>query len=115
MKNDDSETLARIEAQLINLDRKLDALMHSSQQPMERERSPRSFGDKGKMTYKAVCTECGQTCGVPFKPVGGRPVFCSECFAKQQDESSGDPRFNKNSPRDFRKPAGGKKSYFKKR
>ena len=115
MKNDDSEILARIEAQLAILDRKVDALMRSSQQPMERERSPRGFGEKGKMTYRAVCAECGQTCGVPFKPVGGRPVFCSECFAKQQNESPSDSRFNKKPPRDFRKPAPGKKPYFKKR
>ena len=115
MKNDDSEILARIEAQLASLDRKLDALLNSSHQPMERERSSKGFGDKGKMTYKAVCAECGQTCGVPFKPVGGRPVFCSECFAKQQNESPSDSRFNKNPPRDFRKPAPGKKPYFKKR
>lgn len=116
MINDDSEILARIEAQLTILDRKVDALIHSSQQqPRERERSPRGFGDKNKMTFKAVCAECGQTCGVPFKPVGGRPVFCSECFAKQQGESSGESRFNKKAPRDFRKPAPGKKPYFKKR
>ena len=115
MKNDDSEILARIEAQLVILERKLDALMHSSQQPLERERSPRGFGEKKKMSYKAVCAECGQTCGVPFKPLGGRPVFCSECFAKQQNESPSDSKFKKNLPRDFRKPAPGKKTYFKKR
>ena len=115
MKSNDSETLARIEAQLIALDRKVDALMRSPQPPMERERSSRGFGEKGKMTYKAVCAECGQTCGVPFKPEGSRPVFCSQCFAKQQDEFSGDSKFNKKAPRDFRKPAPGKKPFFKKR
>jgi len=115
MKNDDSETLARIEAQLAILDRKVDALMRNSQQPIERERNSRGFGENNKMTYKAVCAECGQNCGVPFKPVGGRPVFCSECFAKQQSDSSSESRFNKKAPRDFRKPAPGKKPYFKKR
>ena len=93
MKNNDSEVLARIESQLAILNRKVDALMHSSQQPMERQSSPRGFGEKGKMTYKAVCAKCGQTCGVPFKPEGSRPVFCSECFAKQQNESPSDSRF----------------------
>ena len=115
MKNNDSEILARIEAQLAILSSKVDALKHSSQPPIERERSPRGLGDKGKMSYKAVCAECGQTCGVPFKPVGGRPVFCSECFARQQNDSPSESRFNKKSPRDFRKPAPGKKPYFKKR
>jgi len=117
MKNDNLEILARIEAQLASLERKVDSLMHSSHQPVERERDrgPREFGGKGKMSYKAVCAECGQTCGVPFKPVGGRPVFCSECFAKHQGDSSSDSRFNKKEPRDFRKPTPGKKPYFKKR
>jgi CxxC-x17-CxxC domain-containing protein len=115
MKPNDSEVLARIEAQIAALDKKVDALISSSQKPMERSSfSNKGFGDKGKMTYKAVCAECGQTCGVPFKPVGGRPVFCSECFAKQQEEGSGESRFHK-KPRDFRQPAGGKKSFFKKR
>src|SRR5580698_6640497 len=106
MKSNDSEVLARIEAQIAALDKKVDALMHSSQKPMERSSfSNRGFGDKGKMTYKAVCAECGQTCGVPFKPEGSRPVFCSQCFAKQQSDSPSDTRFNKKPPRDFRKPA----------
>jgi len=117
MKSNDSEVLARIEAQIAALDKKMDTLMRSSQKPVEMERSSfsnRGFGDKPKMTYKAVCAECGQNCGVPFKPVGGRPVFCSECFAKQQSEGSGESKFHK-KPRDFRRPAAGKKPFFKKK
>jgi DNA-directed RNA polymerase len=36
--------------------------------------------------HKAVCTECGQECEVPFKPTEGKPVRCSECFKKFRDE-----------------------------
>lgn len=33
--------------------------------------------------HDAVCDECGKDCQVPFKPSGGKPVFCSECFEKK--------------------------------
>ena len=34
--------------------------------------------------HKAVCTECGKECEVPFKPTEGKPVYCRECFAKKR-------------------------------
>ncbi len=40
--------------------------------------------DRGpRETHKAICSECGKECEVPFKPTEGRPVFCKECFAKK--------------------------------
>lgn len=44
----------------------------------------RSFGGprQPREMHKAVCTECGQECEVPFKPTEGKPVRCSECFKK---------------------------------
>ena len=33
--------------------------------------------------HDATCAECGKACVVPFKPTDGRPVYCSECFAKR--------------------------------
>ena len=30
--------------------------------------------------HKAVCSECKKDCEVPFKPVEGRAVLCSDCF-----------------------------------
>lgn len=32
------------------------------------------------MLHKTVCSKCGKDCEVPFRPSGGRPVFCRECF-----------------------------------
>lgn len=45
----------------------------------------RSFSDRGgkREMHKAVCSECGKDCEVPFKPTGSKPVFCSECFEKK--------------------------------
>lgn len=117
MKKHDSEVLDRVEALLEALNKKLDILIkQSTHKPIERSGpADRGFdGKAGKMQYKAICSECGKTCGVPFKPAGGRPVFCNECFGKQQAGGEEEPRFQK-KPRDFRKPAPGKKPFFKKR
>ena len=42
-------------------------------------RAPREMHD-------AVCAECGAECKVPFLPRDDRPVYCSESFAKRQQE-----------------------------
>lgn len=33
--------------------------------------------------HEAVCSDCGQTTTVPFKPKPGRPVFCRDCYRAQ--------------------------------
>ncbi len=125
MKKDNLEVWERVEAQLEALNRKLDILIkQTSQKPVERssysERgsdrdSKRSFDDgPGRMQFKAICAECGKACGVPFKPSGGRPVFCSECFSKQQDQDGHDSKSHK-KPWESQKSFGGKKPFFKKR
>jgi CxxC-x17-CxxC domain-containing protein len=37
-----------------------------------------------KKMYDAICATCGKPCKVPFMPTDGRPVYCSECFAKMR-------------------------------
>jgi CxxC-x17-CxxC domain-containing protein len=44
----------------------------------------RSFDRGPREMHKAVCSECGKECEVPFKPTEGKPVFCRECFAKKR-------------------------------
>lgn len=41
--------------------------------------------------HQATCSECGKDCEIPFRPTGGRPVFCSSCFEKQQGGSGERP------------------------
>lgn len=36
--------------------------------------------------HMATCSECGVSCEVPFKPNGRKPVFCRDCFRKQEGE-----------------------------
>ncbi|MFA6338685.1 MAG: CxxC-x17-CxxC domain-containing protein [Candidatus Paceibacterota bacterium] len=57
-----------------------------------------SFGGRGgrpsfgggqggfKDMHKAVCSECSQSCEVPFRPTNGKPVYCKDCFATKGDE-----------------------------
>ena len=36
--------------------------------------------------HDAICASCGSACKIPFEPKNDRPVYCSECFAKIQEE-----------------------------
>jgi CxxC-x17-CxxC domain-containing protein len=84
----------------------------------ERVRGSRRGGSKnsGKsLMHQATCDNCGRECEVPFKPTSGKPVYCSSCFEKNQNE---DPRrsgrersFRKSTGRDFKERGfGGKNS-----
>lgn len=44
-------------------------------------RDRRSFRGDRQM-FKAVCSNCGKDCQVPFRPTGDKPVYCSDCFEK---------------------------------
>src|SRR5438105_7857745 len=34
--------------------------------------------------FPVTCSECGKQTEVPFQPRGDRPVYCSDCYRKQQ-------------------------------
>lgn len=55
----------------------------------DRDRGPRSYADKPM--FNAICDECGDNCTVPFEPRNGKPVLCSNCFAKKDGRGS-EPR-----------------------
>lgn len=38
--------------------------------------------------FQAICDNCGNSCKVPFKPSGDKPVYCSECFEKNNPRDS---------------------------
>ncbi len=77
----------------------------------------RSFGGASsgpRVMHKAVCSECGKDCEIPFRPTGGRPIFCSNCFEKQGGGSSTRPMGGSNFSRpSFSKPSfGGDRQMF---
>ena len=56
------------------------------QQPMPAP-SPQQHRDARPM-YKAICADCHKECEVPFRPSGGRPVYCRECFATRKNNGT---------------------------
>ena len=48
-------------------------------------RGPGSFE---KEMFTVTCAKCGERCEVPFKPRGDKPVFCSDCFRKNESYES---------------------------
>jgi len=65
----------------------------------------RDFGSRSM--HQATCDQCGNQCEVPFRPSGGKPIFCSDCFSKNKSAD-----FNKPNKRDFGKPGFGKNQMF---
>tara|TARA_Y100000034_G_scaffold22546_2_gene26009 strand:- start:12614 stop:13039 length:426 start_codon:yes stop_codon:yes gene_type:complete len=65
-----------------------------------RRDSGRSRGNV-EMT-QVTCSACGAKCEVPFKPTTSKPLFCDDCFAKQDKDSSGRGSGNKNSGKDLK-------------
>ena len=39
---------------------------------------------EGRVMHEATCAACGGVAKIPFEPRGDRPVYCSECFAQQE-------------------------------
>ena len=42
--------------------------------------SSMSMGASSREFHEAVCSSCGVTTQVPFKPTAGKPVYCRDCF-----------------------------------
>ncbi|MBU1445760.1 hypothetical protein KKD70_00675, partial [Patescibacteria group bacterium] len=55
---------------------------------MSRGRDRRDDRREDRQMYKATCDDCGRSCEVPFKPSGDKPIFCSNCF--KRDNASED-------------------------
>ncbi len=63
----------------------------------------RDRGDRGPVEmHDAVCSKCGANCQLPFRPTGSKPVFCSDCFRKEEGGSRDGPRDNFRSRDNFR-------------
>jgi CxxC-x17-CxxC domain-containing protein len=54
----------------------------------DERRSEKRFGRKDTEMFEVTCDKCGRDCEVPFKPTGGKPVYCSECFKKSDNSNS---------------------------
>ena len=59
-----------------------------------RDRDSGGFGERRRPLemHDVTCDKCGKQCQVPFRPTGDKPVFCSDCFRKEDSSSSFSPR-----------------------
>jgi CxxC-x17-CxxC domain-containing protein len=45
----------------------------------------RSYNDRPpREMFDAICSECGRIAKVPFRPTSGKPVYCTDCFARRR-------------------------------
>lgn len=54
-----------------------------------------SFSAKKEM-HQAICSDCGESCEVPFRPSGSKPVFCNNCFRGHKQAPVHDTRGSHN-------------------
>lgn len=58
------------------------------------------YGNGDREMFGAICGDCGRNCEVPFKPTGSKPVYCNDCFKKNNGgERDFSRRFQERSPR----------------
>jgi len=110
-KPDVAGLLNKIQHQLTFLEQKIDTLIGQSlRKPFEGNNFSKPFQhfdhshryNKGKQDSdsrernftKVVCSDCKKECEVPFRPSGGRPVYCRDCFAKRKDDTSFKGKYN---------------------
>lgn len=81
---------------------------HYDRGPARRDSGRSNYGrdrdsDRGEREmFPAVCDECGKDCMVPFRPSGNKPIFCSDCFEKQQGGERGERSERRDYGRDDR-------------
>jgi ATP-dependent RNA helicase DeaD len=50
----------------------------------ELEADIRSSYSESREMHKAICSDCGQDCEVPFRPDPNRLIFCRDCWSKRR-------------------------------
>ena len=46
--------------------------------------TPAGTDQQGRQLYSVKCANCGKQTEVPFKPSGGRPVYCRDCYMQKK-------------------------------
>jgi len=52
--------------------------------PTDDVATPAGTDQQGRQLYSVKCASCGKQTEVPFKPSGGRPVYCRECYMQKK-------------------------------
>jgi CxxC-x17-CxxC domain-containing protein len=60
-----------------------------------------NIGSERPTMHEVTCDKCGERCEVPFKPTAGKPVYCKDCFRKNEGPASRPE--SRNRPNQFEK------------
>ncbi len=60
--------------------------------------------DGDRPMFKASCSQCGNECQLPFKPNGSKPVFCSNCFVRDDKPRNDGPERSSYSKPSYDRP-----------
>ena len=63
-----------------------------------RDRDSGRFDRGPREMHNATCDKCGKSCQVPFKPTPGKPIYCSDCFSKNESSGSNFGSRNQSGP-----------------
>ncbi len=55
----------------------------------KRDNNGRRSEKESRRMFSAQCASCGIRCEVPFRPTGDKPVYCSSCFEKVNQQDKG--------------------------
>lgn len=65
--------------------------------------------DERPAMHSATCNQCGSSCEVPFKPNGKKPIYCRDCFRKEEGGAAA-PRYGASN---FERPSYDRPSFEK--
>ena len=71
--------------------------------PDSRSGGGRSFNGPSEM-YNATCSKCNASCEVPFRPNGKKPIFCKNCFVRDDAGSNAYEKRGYTDRPSFQKP-----------
>ncbi len=124
-----ADLINKMQQQLNDIEKKLDTLISQSlkksfeksysQKPSSHfnrsqgyNRGGEGSDSRGKNFTRAICADCNKECEIPFRPSGGRPVYCRECFSKHRKDSPFSGNRNSRSGNRY-KPTSSRKPFFK--
>jgi len=118
------ETINKMQALLIMLDKKVDTIIHRS---LSEAKQPAAPGNDrtARVMHKAICADCKKECTIPFKPSADRPIYCQDCFSRRKviklsgikvdDKPQEAEPIQKPQGKAMKKAVAGKKSVVKKK
>ena len=74
--------LIQMQQQITSLEMKIDTLISRSSPKPAEVKQANNFRER--ILHTTICADCRKECEVPFKPTGGRPVYCKDCFSKRK-------------------------------